>query len=287
MFFRFARGDMEALIFRPKVVLLFLRYFLYGYLFFLNLLYKSIFLTIMLIVLLVLYLFWSIQKNYHYVQNAKAIFYLPLLQLTADVAVASGSIIGLVKYMRLQTLLSTIKNNKSVTGLIIFYIVLMLSLINWGIPSNNHPFTYFMDEWHQLQAVRAVSAIANEGTLVTPTFLKIDQKNNPANISGQISLDPAYFQIVKEGMRLGVTEGTSQALHFPFVEIASKTGTAQLGLSKKLVNSWVVGFWPYKEPKYAYAVVMERGSKNNQFGAVLVMREFFDWLSIYSPEYLK
>ena len=88
-----------------------------------------------------------------------------------------------------------------------------------------------------LQAVRAVSAIANEGTLVTPTFLKIDQKNNPANISGQISRDPAYFQIVKEGMRLGVTEGTSQALHFPFVEIASKTGTAQLGLSKKLVNS--------------------------------------------------
>ena len=122
---------------------------------------------------------------------------------------------------------------------------------------------------------------------LTPQLKLSGIKLTSVSISGQISLDPAYFQIVKEGMRLGVTEGTSQALHFPFVEIASKTGTAQLGLSKKLVNSWVVGFWPYKEPKYAYAVVMERGSKNNQFGAVLVMREFFDWLSIYSPEYLK
>ncbi|MBI4155955.1 MAG: hypothetical protein HY507_01850 [Candidatus Zambryskibacteria bacterium] len=158
-----------------------------------------------------------------------------------------------------------------------------------------------------MQVVRAVSAIANEGTLVTPTFIKRPE----ADIAGSfepssrnfvsngrldaqddlgtetINLDQSFFKIVKEGMRLGVTEGTSQALNFPFVEAASKTGTAQLGISKDLVNSWVVGFWPYKEPKYAYAIVMERGSKNNQFGAVLVMMEFFDWLHIYAPEYLK
>ena len=88
-------------------------------------------------------------------------------------------------------------------------------------------------------------------------------------------------------MRLGVTEGTSHALNVSYVEVASKTGTAQLGVSKDEVNSWVVGFWPYKNPKYAYAVVMERGSKNNQFGAVLVMQEFFDWVSIYANDYLK
>ncbi len=88
-------------------------------------------------------------------------------------------------------------------------------------------------------------------------------------------------------MRLGVTEGTSAPLNFSFVEIASKTGTAQIGVAKDEVNSWVVGFWPYKNPKYAYAVVMERGSRNNQFSATLVMQEFLNWMSIYASEYLK
>lgn len=32
----------------------------------------------------------------------------------------------------------------------------MVSLSPWGLPNNNHPFPYFMDESHQLQAVRTV-----------------------------------------------------------------------------------------------------------------------------------
>lgn len=44
--------------------------------------------------------------------------------------------------------------NKFLFGVLLFYTLLMLSIINWGIPNQNHPFTYNMDEWHQLQAVR-------------------------------------------------------------------------------------------------------------------------------------
>ena len=137
-----------------------------------------------------------------------------------------------------------------------------------------------------LQVVRAVATIANEGTLLVPTFIKVDGINNKVQVAGKINLNSKYYTIVKEGMRMGVTEGTSQAINFPFMEIASKTGTAQIGVNKDEVNSWVVGFWPYKNPKYAYAVVMEKGSKSNQFGAVLVMQEFFDWMHIYADEYL-
>ena len=148
------------------------------------------------------------------------------------------------------------------------------------------------DEWHvgdtyntaigqygfqvtPLQAVRAVGAIGSGGILVTPTLIK-----GQIGPKSMIELNSDFYRIVKEGMRLGVTEGTSAALNFPFVEVVSKTGTAQLGVSKDEVNSWVIGFWPYKNPKYAYAIVMERGSRNNQFGAVLVMRELFDWVNI-------
>lgn len=137
-----------------------------------------------------------------------------------------------------------------------------------------------------LQVVRAVAAIANEGKLIVPTFIK-NPKNTPQTTVANIELDPKFYGIVKEGMRMCVTEGTCQAINFPFVEVASKTGTAQIGVSKDEVNSWVVGFWPYQNPKYAYAVVMERGSKNNQFGAVLVMQEFFNWVALYANEYLK
>ena len=136
-----------------------------------------------------------------------------------------------------------------------------------------------------LQAVRAVGVVANEGILLVPTFVKVDE-NNETKISDTINLDQKFYTIIKEGMRLGVTEGTSAPLNFSFVEIASKTGTAQIGVAKDEVNSWVVGFWPYKNPKYAYAIVMERGSRNNQFSATLVMREVFNWINIYASEYL-
>jgi penicillin-binding protein 2 len=134
-----------------------------------------------------------------------------------------------------------------------------------------------------IQVVRAVAALVNGGKLLVPTYLK----DSKPEITSVITLDQNYYNIVKEGMRLGVTDGTSQALNVPYVKFASKTGTAQLGVAKDQVNSWVIGFWPYENPKYAYAVVMERGSKNNQFGAVLVIRGLLDWMQVYGDEYLK
>ncbi len=134
-----------------------------------------------------------------------------------------------------------------------------------------------------IQVVRAVAALANGGKLLTPTFI---EGSPQPKVDSHVDLNQDFFTIVKEGMRQGVTEGTSAAINFPFVKVASKTGTAQIGANKDEVNSWVVGFWPLDNPKYAYAIVMERGPKNNQFGSVLVMQEFLDWLHIYHPEYL-
>lgn len=36
------------------------------------------------------------------------------------------------------------------------YIGLMLIVVKWGIPNKDHPYPYQMDEWHQLNSVRAV-----------------------------------------------------------------------------------------------------------------------------------
>mgnify|MGYP001576812491 FL=1 len=133
-----------------------------------------------------------------------------------------------------------------------------------------------------LQMARGVASVANGGILLRPQLLlggKIEAQS--------LDIAPQYFDIVKEGMRLAVTEGTAQGLSMPQVKIAGKTGTAELGALKQFVNSWVVGFFPYENPRYVFTIVMERGPAKNLIGATYVMRQLLDWMILNTPEYLK
>jgi cell division protein FtsI/penicillin-binding protein 2 len=76
------------------------------------------------------------------------------------------------------------------------------------------------------------------------------------------------------------------AINSPVVKFAAKTGTAQVGVNKQFVNSWVIGFFPYENPKYAFTILMENGPANNSTKAAYVMRDLLDWMSIYKDEYL-
>ncbi len=136
-----------------------------------------------------------------------------------------------------------------------------------------------------LQAVRAIGAIANGGKLLYPTVIKPNDAYE--SLSTPVPLAESDFQIVREGMRMTVTEGTAQSLSFPFVKVAAKTGTAELGPTKSLVNSWTVGFFPADKPRYAFAVVMEKGRSNNQVGATLIMRDVLEWMNLNAPEYFE
>lgn len=135
-----------------------------------------------------------------------------------------------------------------------------------------------------IQALRAIASIANEERLLSPTLI---HSSSTKIIYKPINIDKDYLKIVKEGMRLAVTEGTAQALNFPYVKISAKTGTAELGVSKSTVNSWVVGFFPSEKPKYAFTLVMEKGQSRNQIGAALVLKDVFEWINLYEPEYFK
>lgn len=132
------------------------------------------------------------------------------------------------------------------------------------------------------------AAIAIDGKIIQPHLCKSCQGPTLTDKKvGPLDIPEDYFKIVKEGMRMAVTEGTASALNVWGVDIAAKTGTAEIGAAKKYVNSWVIGFWPYKNPKYAFAVVMEKGPYHNLVGAPYVMRQLLDWMSIYTPEYLR
>ena len=126
-----------------------------------------------------------------------------------------------------------------------------------------------------LELVRAVAAIANGGYLVKPRVLLRGE-----TASTSLALDFEKLQVIREGMRLAVdgAEGTAKSLNIDNVEAAGKSGTAELGVSKQLVNSWISGYFPYQNPKYAFVVIMEKGDRHNPHGAVVAMKETLEWM---------
>ncbi len=134
-----------------------------------------------------------------------------------------------------------------------------------------------------MQIVRGVAAVANYGKVLTPTIVKGDA----VNVESIVPIPKKHFDVVHEGMRLSTQIGTSVALNVPYVKIAGKSGTAELGVSKDKVNSWITGFWPYDKPKYAFVVTLEKGSVHNLIGAAAAMRQQLDWMEANTPEYFK
>jgi penicillin-binding protein 2 len=143
-----------------------------------------------------------------------------------------------------------------------------------------------------LQAVREAAALANGGSLLTPTLIASKGTLMPPGAastpqSTQLNLPAHNFQVVQEGMRLGVTDGISQAVKFDFVHVAAKTGTAQVGTQNQYLNSWMIGFFPYEHPRYAYAIVLERGPAGTLVGSPAAAGQFLLWMRNNAPQYLQ
>lgn len=96
MFYRFAKGDAQSHVLRFKVLMLFVRYIIGLLLVACFLVSKSYLILNALYLILMAYIFWSVIKNYGYIKRWQAIFILPVLQFTSDIAVIIGTIIGLV-----------------------------------------------------------------------------------------------------------------------------------------------------------------------------------------------
>ena len=134
-----------------------------------------------------------------------------------------------------------------------------------------------------LQILRAYAALANGGFLVTPHIQK-DSVSKRSNLN----LDEESLKVVQEGMRMAVNYdgGTARSLERDDVEIAAKSGTAQVGVGNAFVNSWAAGYFPYQDPQYAFVLLMERAPQDNTLGATTIMGRAFDWMAENAPDYL-
>ncbi len=133
-----------------------------------------------------------------------------------------------------------------------------------------------------LQMLRAYGGLAT-GKLVTPHVVKGEQ-----GAVVDLNLDPAYLQIVHEGMRKTVNYpgGTARGLEREDVAVAAKSGTAEIGAGNAYVNSWAAGFWPYEEPRYAFILMMDKAPRSNALGATRIMGQVVEWIAQNRPLYL-
>ncbi len=144
-----------------------------------------------------------------------------------------------------------------------------------------------------LQLVAASAAIANGGELYRPQIVRAitDPSGNlmreiaPEPIR-RIPVDPQYLQIVREGMRLSVTEGSNVAARDQCsgLSIAGKTGTAEFGpvitipspdgrgtREVRQSHAWFVGFAPYDDPQIEVLVLVEGAGDMNDGSATIAV----------------
>ena len=120
-----------------------------------------------------------------------------------------------------------------------------------------------------MQLARYTAAVANGGTLYPPHL--VDRLEHPE--TGEVvrpelpeperlPVDPGFFEVVRDGMRLVMEAGTGQSVQIPGIPSGGKTGTAQASGGRK-DHSLFVLFAPVDDPQIAVAVVVENGG----FGA--------------------
>ena len=114
-----------------------------------------------------------------------------------------------------------------------------------------------------LQVAMMSAAIANDGVMMKPQLvetvrsadLSVLDEFNPEQLRRSTSADVAGT--VAELMVEVVEDGIAQRAAVPGVEVAGKTGTAEIGSEEGLNDAWFTGFAPADDPEVAVAVVFE------------------------------
>ncbi len=144
-----------------------------------------------------------------------------------------------------------------------------------------------------LQLVMASAAIASDGLLFRPQIVRAitDAGGNvirevQPELIRRIPVDPKHLQVVREGMRLSVTEGPNIAARDQCsgLSIAGKTGTAEFGplitipapdgrgtREVRQSHAWFVGFAPYDDPEIEVLVLVEGAGDMNDGSATIAV----------------
>jgi cell division protein FtsI/penicillin-binding protein 2 len=135
-----------------------------------------------------------------------------------------------------------------------------------------------------LQAANMVVTLLNAGQLREPRIVtEISNQNNRSMVhfpqhvitkslyKGGKGISPFTAQWLTDAMKLTVHSGTASSLLKVPVEVAGKTGTAEIGQpSEGKVNQWFIGYTPTKQPKYAFAVLVNNSDEEERQQALAI-----------------
>jgi penicillin-binding protein 2 len=113
------------------------------------------------------------------------------------------------------------------------------------------------------------ASIARGETRTTPTIFHDPLRVPYHQDSRPIGLNRNQLNAIREGMIRCVTEGTARSIQIPGFQFAAKTGTAEYFKSgQKAHLAWIVGYAPAKNPKVAFAVLVEGQNDTNTWGGL-------------------
>jgi peptidoglycan glycosyltransferase len=113
-----------------------------------------------------------------------------------------------------------------------------------------------------LQVALMTNAIANGGVQMKPNLIKTLRSpdlriiDEPKPEVLRTSTTPEISRQITEWMTSVVSDGIARGAAVPGVQVAGKTGTAELG-TDGLNNSWFTGFAPANDPQVAVTIVMQ------------------------------
>jgi penicillin-binding protein A len=124
-----------------------------------------------------------------------------------------------------------------------------------------------------LQMAMVAAAIANGGELMRPTLAErvVDPDGRTVDhIDPERErrvMSPRSASELTQMMEQVVREGTGTAAALQGIDVAGKTGTAEIDPATNLTQPWFIAFAPSKDPRIAIAVTIER-SDGGQGGTV-------------------
>ncbi len=135
-----------------------------------------------------------------------------------------------------------------------------------------------------MQVARFMAAIANGGVLWRPRLVQRVERpdhgvvwSDQGQVSGHVELSPVVWAFLRQSLWSVVNDGgTGAAARIPGLDIAGKTGTAQMIAKSKAEkgqdHAWFAAFAPAKAPEVVVVVIAERGGKGGQVAAPIVRK---------------
>jgi len=149
-----------------------------------------------------------------------------------------------------------------------------------------------------LQLALAYGALANGGTLYQPQVVRSIETSDgtvvqdfPPRVRRVLEVDQEHLALIKSALEGVVSEreGTAYAERFEGVDLAGKTGTAQVshvtprGVDPDKVwyfnrdHAWFAGYAPARSPEIAIVVLVEHGGGGGKNAVPVAMRVVRDW----------